>query len=797
VALIGERIGAYEVVRLIARGGMATVYEARQPALDRLVALKRLDLRTDDHKLVDRFIRESQIGAAFDHPNIVTVFDFFEAGGVPYIAMEYLPRGSLRPFIGALSEPQVFGVLEGMLAGLGHAEEHGVAHRDLKPENVLVTHTGAVKIADFGIAKAYRRVTERFTADGAAVGTPSYMAPEQVLARELGPYTDLYALGAVAYELLSGAPPFDSGDTPPMTVMYRHVNEAPPPLTGVDPRIGAWVARLLEKAPEARPAGAGDAWNALEEIVVDTYGPYWRRDAGLPGDTTTPRTVPWTPPPPSAGVTTDEATPPEATEVQPRPVAPRRRRRIVAAAGAVVAAGAAVAAAVALTDDDPAAPVRPPPRDAAATGPQEAALPYDFDGDGRPTVVAGRPGEGRGGAVVVGPERVRPSRPQRGERFGAAIASADFDRDGYADLAVGAPRRNAGGRSRLEGAVTMLYGSPSGLGRRDTVTGPRNRDPYSSALFGTALAAADLDGDGYGDLVVGVPGSDPLPDEDRASGGLFLLSGSEDGLGDGRTIRRPRTRLGRFGSVVAVGDVNGDERPDVIEGATGVPAAAIPGHASFCAGRDEGPPRCRLVATLEGGPTAMAVGDVTGDGLGDIVAGVPVNTYLNPGVAPPAGAILLWPGTRSGRVGARVTITQQTENVGGNDQSGDEFGASLVVADLDRDSHADIVVGMPGEDEDVGRVTIIRGSRTGLPPYTGPMYSQGTPGVDGSWSPGNRFGAALALFDPDADGRRPDLLVSAPGSSPSLLRLRGRPGGFTGSGASSRLAAGAATLQGG
>jgi hypothetical protein len=193
----------------------------------------------------------------------------------------------------------------------------------------------------------------------------------------------------------------------------------------------------------------------------------------------------------------------------------------------------------------------------------------------------------------------------------------------------------------------------------------------------------------------------------------------------------------------------------------------------------------------------MAVGDVTGDGLGDIVAGVPVNTYLNSSVLPPAGAILLWPGTRRGQVGARVTITQETENVSGNDQSGDEFGASLVVADLDRDSYADIVVGMPGEDEDVGRVTVIRGSRTGLPPDTGPMYSQGTPGVDGSWSPGNRFGAALALFDPDADGRRSDLLVSAPGSSPSLLRLSGRPGGFTGSGATGRLTAGAATLPGG
>src|SRR5918999_5429362 len=120
MAVAGERIGGYELIRLIARGGMATVYLARQPALDRLVALKRLDLRSDDPTLAARFIRESRIAAAFDHPNIVTVFDFFEADGVPYIAMEYLPRGSLRASIGRLSERQVLRVLEGVLAALAH-----------------------------------------------------------------------------------------------------------------------------------------------------------------------------------------------------------------------------------------------------------------------------------------------------------------------------------------------------------------------------------------------------------------------------------------------------------------------------------------------------------------------------------------------------------------------------------------------------------------------------------------------------------------------------------------------------
>ena len=275
-----ERIGSYEVTRLIARGGMATVYEGRQPALERVVALKRLDLRSSDPTLVARFIRESRIAASFDHPNIVTVFDFFEHDGVPYIAMEYLPRGSLRRWIGHLSPTQVVGVLEGMLAALAHAESHGVAHRDLKPENVLVTRRGAVKIADFGIAKAYTQATTGFTGTGVAVGTPAYMAPEQAEGRPVGAFTDLYSVGVTAFEMLSGATPFaDAGS--PMAILYRHVNVRPPPLAGCDPRIAHWVARLLEKEPARRPPGATEAWDDLEEVVVDLYGPYWRRDAAL------------------------------------------------------------------------------------------------------------------------------------------------------------------------------------------------------------------------------------------------------------------------------------------------------------------------------------------------------------------------------------------------------------------------------------------------------------------------------------------------------------------------------------
>ena len=150
-----RRVGRYEIVREVGRGASAIVYLARQTDLDRNVALKELaHFHAADPAFVERFLRESRLAGSLNHPNIVTVHEYFEHEGTPYIAMEYLERGSLRPLIGALTTAQVVGVLEGLLAGLAHAESKGIVHRDLKPENVLVTSSGGVKIADFGIAKA-------------------------------------------------------------------------------------------------------------------------------------------------------------------------------------------------------------------------------------------------------------------------------------------------------------------------------------------------------------------------------------------------------------------------------------------------------------------------------------------------------------------------------------------------------------------------------------------------------------------------------------------------------------------
>src|SRR5881275_3342847 len=150
-----RNVGRYEILREIGRGGMAFVYLARQTDLDRHVALKELAaFHAADPAFAERFLRESRVAGSLSHPNIVTVHDYFEHEGTPYIAMEYVERGSLRPYVSRMTFAQIGGALEGLLAGLTHAESHGIVHRDLKPENLMVTADGRVKIADFGIAAA-------------------------------------------------------------------------------------------------------------------------------------------------------------------------------------------------------------------------------------------------------------------------------------------------------------------------------------------------------------------------------------------------------------------------------------------------------------------------------------------------------------------------------------------------------------------------------------------------------------------------------------------------------------------
>src|SRR3954463_9999422 len=266
---------------------MAMVYLARQTDLDRFVALKELAaFHASDASFAQRFLRESRVAGSLSHPNIVTVHDYFEHDGTPYIAMEYVERGSLRPYVGKMTLAQIGGVLEGLLAGLTNAEQNGIVHRDLKPENLMVTSDGRVKIADFGIAKATTKMqTGAFlTATGTTVGTPTYMAPEQAMAQDIGPWTDLYSVGCMAFELFTGKVPFHDSDAP-MAILLRHVNEPIAPVKSIDPKIDQdisdWIEKMLVKDPTQRTQSAADAWDDFEEIIIGLLGPRWRRAARL------------------------------------------------------------------------------------------------------------------------------------------------------------------------------------------------------------------------------------------------------------------------------------------------------------------------------------------------------------------------------------------------------------------------------------------------------------------------------------------------------------------------------------
>ena len=281
-----REIGRYRIEREIGRGGMAVVYLARQLDLDRSVALKELaGLHAADATATSRFLLEARLAGSLNHSNIVTVYEYFEHDGIPYIAMEFLPRGSLRPLVGLLALAHVIGVLDGILAGLAHADEHRIVHRDLKPENVMRSDDGGVKIADFGIAKAHDEIaTANLTPAGEFVGAPAYVSPEQVLGGAATAASDLYAVGVIAFELLTGEVPFAGGAA--SALLIRKVNERPPLLRSRRPDLDRglvdWVDHLLEREPGKRPSNPQKVRESLEDVAERVIGPRWRREAALP-----------------------------------------------------------------------------------------------------------------------------------------------------------------------------------------------------------------------------------------------------------------------------------------------------------------------------------------------------------------------------------------------------------------------------------------------------------------------------------------------------------------------------------
>src|SRR5688572_7860008 len=275
------RLGRYEIVSPLGAGGMGEVFRARDPKLQREVAIKIVTAnQSTDAAAVARMVRESHIVASLNHPNIVTIYDAGEDDGRFYLVTELIEGETLRARVrrGPLPPREALDTGITISAALAAAHARGVVHRDLKPENVMLTAQGAVKVLDFGVAKSLVQAdtptappAAALTVPGAAVGTPSYMAPEQLDGRSLDHRVDQFAFGILLYEMLTGRRPF-RGATP-AEVAASILRDEPEHLSGVrsdlPPAAGRLVARCLSKNPEQRYASTADLVHALTDVRED------------------------------------------------------------------------------------------------------------------------------------------------------------------------------------------------------------------------------------------------------------------------------------------------------------------------------------------------------------------------------------------------------------------------------------------------------------------------------------------------------------------------------------------------
>jgi serine/threonine protein kinase len=267
--MIGRLIdGRYQVRSRIARGGMATVYLATDLRLERRVAIKIMHGHlSDDSKFKERFIQEARSAARLAHPNVVNVFDQGQDSDMAYLVMEYLPGITLRDLLqehGRLTTDQTLDILEAVLAGLSAAHKAGIVHRDLKPENVLLADDGRIKIGDFGLARA----ASANTATGAALlGTIAYLSPELVTRGVADTRSDIYAVGIMTYEMLTGEQPFKGEQ--PMQIAYQHANDSVPTPSTKNPRVPVELDELVlwstAREPDERPR---DARAMLDEVTA-------------------------------------------------------------------------------------------------------------------------------------------------------------------------------------------------------------------------------------------------------------------------------------------------------------------------------------------------------------------------------------------------------------------------------------------------------------------------------------------------------------------------------------------------
>ena len=287
-----SKLGRYAIQSELGRGAMGVVYKATDTALERTVAVKTVNMaleRDGAEKYEARFYQEARAAGSLNHPNIVTVYDVGKEGNVAYMAMEFIEGEELRSLLAAgrpLPVSQAVSVAAQVAEGLAYAHEHGVVHRDIKPANIMVLADGPVKITDFGIARM-RASTDELTQSGMMLGSPKYMSPEQVIGKRADHRSDIFSLGVILYETLTGTAPFSGENV--TALMYQIVNFAPPAPSAVNPAVPELlnfiVAKMLAKPLEERyPTAqelANDLRNCERQIAAPTAVTQPLRPLGL------------------------------------------------------------------------------------------------------------------------------------------------------------------------------------------------------------------------------------------------------------------------------------------------------------------------------------------------------------------------------------------------------------------------------------------------------------------------------------------------------------------------------------